>query len=990
MLCITPLLISLLSLFYLAVVKNCTAGNYLCKKEILIRDKENAIALRLLTDLTLTLDDYPFTVDQLQQSSSPKLKTFAVSKVGNTLVFVSHMYNIWVRFDELGDAKIGVAARYSSLVDGLCGYYNGIAGDDKRLPNGDETLSTVDFGDAWMLDKDSKRHCEPHACSQEIQATALQICNKVKDETFARCRTAINIDQFISKCLETACDCIRGESSAIVGYGDSSKDSCSCSILQNFVSDCLATDGTIYLDNWRSVHGCYKQCPAPLIYKDCYRRRCEPSCTLLDANDCPQLPGTCFSGCYCPEGTVRKGELCVPPSECKDCVCSGYGQSQYLTYDRQNFSFDGNCTYLLSRDLPVTNGHTFQAYVTLGACDQKPNDIKGRNTCTKSLHILYGPHIVHLQRNAQKPKWIDILIDGVNTPLPYECAWIVATKRHGNGFNLNYVKSLIEVDVQFDDLSFVIKVPSIKYGGRMEGLCGDCNGNPHNDLKANPKSKFQPKSGKLNDILQTWLADEPMLGEEKNCVSDVVSTADCVPLSPDKDPCMAILRDRVFGQCHLLVDPQTYVSSCQQDMCKTGLNQKSACSYLAAYARECAQNGICVDWKKDGQCKENVECAAGMAYEPCGCRVTCDDLKQQTNVTFDKCPTPLTDGCFCPKGTILHNGKCIKEKECHPCDEQGHFFGDAWHPDKCTQCECDRNGQVQCVKKQCTAETVCSSGYQKVVIDDHKDCCSKSICCPILKPIECGRDQKLVTVEKDGCKDQKCVCDPKIVENCKPPPTVTLRPGERLEVDQSGCCPVNKVICDKSNCPPRPYKCDEPFYEVAISLRSSTDLCCDIYACQPPKDYCIVDIAGVTQLKNIADVWPTENACVHKRCAYGEGGHAVVVKDEQNCQIKSCPNGFKLKAPQDKCCGVCVQTHCIVDGALREPNTEWTSSDLCTSFKCSDTFIISSMHKTCPDVSQCPAHLKYFDDCCDRCKLDVSNKGKHADADVKQILKLIS
>lgn len=949
----------------------------MCKKEIIIKDKENAYAIRLFTDLTLTLDDYQFTVDQLQKSTSNKLRTFVVSKVGNTLVFVSHTHSFWVRFDELGDVKIGVASKYASVVDGLCGYFNNNPNDDKRLPNGEQTLSTIDFGDAWLLDKDSKQKCEPQACSQEWQETALQMCNKAKDESFARCASAINVDHFISKCLETACECLKGESLTNTGDVDKMKDACSCSILQNFVSACLAADETIYLDSWRSIHNCYKECPQPLVYKDCYRRRCEPSCTLLAGDDCPQLPGTCFSGCYCPEGSVRKGDQCLSPSECKDCVCNGYGQSQYLTYDKQNFTFNGNCTYLLTRDTLLPDVHTFQVYVTLGMCEQKSARTSSKSTCSKSLHILYGPHIVHIQRNELKPETLDVLIDGALAPLPYESAWIVVSKRHGNGININFIKSLVELDAQFDDLSFSIKLPGMKYGSKLEGLCGDCNGDPHDDIKANPKSKLPPNSEKLDDILLTWLADEPSLAKEEYCVSEEKSTEDCIPLPPESDPCLTILSETIFGQCHLIVEPVTYVSSCQVDMCKTGPNQKSACSYLAAYARECAQNGVCVDWRKHDLCKENIECPAGMVYESCGCHITCDDHKE-SNSTSHKCPLPESEGCFCPKGTALSNGKCILQKECNPCDEHGHFDGDIWHPDKCTQCECQKNGQVQCVKNQCTSQIACNTGFHKVAINDHSECCPKSICCPDLEEIGCGRNQKVITVKEDGCEKQKCVCDPKVIENCKPlTPRQPLQPGERNEVDESGCCPINKVVCNKSTCPPRPFKCDEELYEVATIKHASDDLCCDIFECRPPKDHCIVENdENKKQLKNIGEIWATNNPCVYKKCAFGEGGHAIVVEDEQTCQISACPEAFKLVTPTDKCCGVCEQTHCLVDGVRREPNSEWESTDLCISFKCSDTFVISSMHKTCPDVKSCPPHLKYFEDCCDRCKLEPENKGK--------------
>lgn len=61
-------------------------------------------------------------------------------------------------------------------------------------------------------------------------------------------------------------------------------------------------------------------CPPPLIHNDCFRRTCERSCnSFMEVNPCPIATGVCFSGCFCPEGLVRKGDSCIPHTECRDC-----------------------------------------------------------------------------------------------------------------------------------------------------------------------------------------------------------------------------------------------------------------------------------------------------------------------------------------------------------------------------------------------------------------------------------------------------------------------------------------------------------------------------------------------------------------------------------------------------------------------------------------------------------------------------------------------
>jgi hypothetical protein len=43
---------------------------------------------------------------------------------------------------------------------------------------------------------------------------------------------------------------------------------------------------------------------------------------MKDGSQCPIMPGTCIPGCFCPDGSVRNGDKCVKPNECRDCEYS--------------------------------------------------------------------------------------------------------------------------------------------------------------------------------------------------------------------------------------------------------------------------------------------------------------------------------------------------------------------------------------------------------------------------------------------------------------------------------------------------------------------------------------------------------------------------------------------------------------------------------------------------------------------------------------------
>lgn len=135
-------------------------------------------------------------------------------------------------------------------------------------------------------------------------------------------------------------------------------------------TECLQNDASVDLSGWRSKYDCQVDCgPGGAVFQECHRRPCEPTCyNMRDGADagCPELgAGGCYPGCFCPDGLVRAGDgTCVKPSACRDCVCDGLASSQYFSFDRNNFTFSGNCSYVAARDhlddLLDTNGHDFQ------------------------------------------------------------------------------------------------------------------------------------------------------------------------------------------------------------------------------------------------------------------------------------------------------------------------------------------------------------------------------------------------------------------------------------------------------------------------------------------------------------------------------------------------------------------------------------------------------------------------------------------------------
>ena len=147
-----------------------------CTQDLIIDHQGHILLLR--SDLTVEYDGFKYTVDQTKKIGSQS-QSFAISRIGDTLLFVSNRYGFWVVWDKQGNAKIGVSSKLRGKVDGLCGYYNDNPKDDKRKPDGSAARTTVEFGDNWSRSEKSA-HCEVRTCPVQIQNKALEICNKVK------------------------------------------------------------------------------------------------------------------------------------------------------------------------------------------------------------------------------------------------------------------------------------------------------------------------------------------------------------------------------------------------------------------------------------------------------------------------------------------------------------------------------------------------------------------------------------------------------------------------------------------------------------------------------------------------------------------------------------------------------------------------------------------------------------------------------------------
>lgn len=87
-----------------------------------------------------------------------------------------------------------------------------------------------------------------------FKSNEIIICHLCyREHTFAPCARVLDLDSFVSRCLETTCTCLE----AAAGSKEA-EEKCRCLALQSFVVDCLTTNSDLEFIDWRMKYDCRK------------------------------------------------------------------------------------------------------------------------------------------------------------------------------------------------------------------------------------------------------------------------------------------------------------------------------------------------------------------------------------------------------------------------------------------------------------------------------------------------------------------------------------------------------------------------------------------------------------------------------------------------------------------------------------------------------------------------------------------------------------
>uniref|UniRef100_A0A670XPF3 Otogelin n=1 Tax=Pseudonaja textilis TaxID=8673 RepID=A0A670XPF3_PSETE len=560
-------------------------------------------------------------------------------------------------------------AQWKDDTIGLCGTFNGNTQDDFLSPVGVPETTPQLFGNSWKTssscspgyDSSSIDPCDVHL---QAAAYATEACSIITKELFAPCYTYLSPLPYFEQCRRDTCKC--GQicmCSALSHYAHlchrfgveinfrRSVPECalSCEDTKEY-STCVSTCGRSCRAfsvpeacNGDCVEGC--TCPSGLYLNiktdrcvpqnecPCYfhgidyppgeniitsfgkcnpptmelgrERTCENQ--LLNITMSAQLP--CFSGCMCPTGLFKYGDMCFKPNECPctwkgkeyfpgdkvisschTCICSHgsfkcnfhpcpsmcttYGDRHYRTFDGLSFDYVGNCKVYLVKSSSTTS---FSVII------ENVNCFNIGIICRKYISINVGKSLIIFDDDTGDPSHLSY-IDKLQQVYIWKAGFFTIVHFPNE-----------HITVMWDQRTTVHVETGPQWQGELTGLCGNFDAKTINEMRT-------PENFELTNAQEfgsAWAAVE--------CVDSSDIRHPCI-LNPlreafAKKEC-GILLSEIFESCHPVVDVTWFYSNCLIDTC--GCNQggdcECFCTSVSAYAHQCCQQGVTVDWRSPRLC----------------------------------------------------------------------------------------------------------------------------------------------------------------------------------------------------------------------------------------------------------------------------------------------------------------------------------------------------------------------------------------------------
>ncbi|XP_043849817.1 IgGFc-binding protein-like [Dromiciops gliroides] len=605
-------------------------------------------------------------------------------------------FGLSLSFDESHSLWVSVPETYAGSLCGLAGDFNGNPKDDFRGPDGALILDADTFADSWR-EPGFPNHCSVVGLApqcppeKEAQYQSPASCGLLQDQDgpFSACHEVTEAHIHMENCIRDVC-------------ASESSQEILCEVLASYSKQCQWHG--LSLQPWRHQVGCEMACPTHSHYELC-GSSCPNSCAEPNLTASCQTP--CQEGCQCDPGFVLSGTDCVPPAQCgctsegryylagetfwegegcrrfchcdasthevhcshSSCApgercgtlkgifgchllapstCQTLGQFQYMTFDQRTLDFLGACKYVFSELCGSLEALPFFR-VEVRKKDTRSTPI---SVISEVLILINGTQI-HLQEENLGL----VHVNGVTFALPLSLN-MGAVLLYQDGLHLTLQTDFGLVLISDLAHSLFLTLPP-DYMGRTCGLCGNFNGDAHDDFQMQTGS---PVGDPVTSSASEWKPEDDC---KDNCANSCPVCVAPEQLVPAKAQCWILQDPRgPFSSCHMEIDPEPFASACANDLCLSMGNSHILCLAIQTYAAACQRANVTIGaWRSPSFCAPR--CPQHSHYDLCACprHRSCPGSEL-------KCGLLCAEGCVCDDGHQPRGYGCIPAPE-HSCSHQG-------------------------------------------------------------------------------------------------------------------------------------------------------------------------------------------------------------------------------------------------------------------------------------------------------------------------------
>ncbi|XP_059206328.1 IgGFc-binding protein-like [Centropristis striata] len=390
----------------------------------------------------------------------------------------------------------------------------------------------------------------------------------------------------------------------------------------------------------------------------------------------------------CPAGQqcqVVEGIRACYPVNYATCMVSG--DPHFVTFDGERYNFQGTCAYEMAS---VSSNKTGLEHFSVVL--QNNGQDKRIGSVVKTVEVKVSGYTIVISKEHPGA----VVVNGELSNLPMT---LNSNKLHlymSGWFAVIETESGVKVYYDWSSVA-VVTVPST-YKGAMQGLCGNYNLNPKDDMQI--RDGKQATSAEA--LGQSWkVATLP--GCVDGCSGPCPGCNATQKETYNTNSYCGLIIDPAgpFRDCHAKVDPRGFLNDCVYDVCLYQGRGDIQCKTLTAYTAACQLKGATLyPWRSTQLC--DAQCPSNSHYELCGndCLKSC---QKDSN-----CGVQCMEGCVCNEGYLLSGDKCVPADQCG-CTYEGKYYqhGQVFYPDALCQKECNCNGTVQCKQSSCGPNEKC-------------------------------------------------------------------------------------------------------------------------------------------------------------------------------------------------------------------------------------------------------------------------------------------